>query len=137
MPCKPLDAKRHTFQYLSETISTQLVGQYMKAAKSKHGILLLCLLEHRNWKIHGKQSTFADLIASLREEADGVRRANANVDGLIVIGVDMSAWKAQKVARNGTAKSKSSKDRRKVAKKPARRRLPAVKKVAQRPAPKR
>jgi|GEM_PF-6761065 len=117
---KPLDATRYSFESLKDTISTQLVGQYMKAARSRHGILLLCLLKKdRTWDIAGKKSSFAELLAALRTEAARVQAANTNVERLAIVGVDMSAWEAPKraKAKKATPKVKKAKAKSKAAKK--------------------
>lgn len=103
---KPLDQDRHSFPYLVKTLSTQLVDQYMKSKKSKHGVLLLCLLESRTWTINGKKNVdFQGLLEALRKEAAGIQAANANVEGLAVIGVDMSAWKPSKKVKKKKTKA--------------------------------
>ena len=111
---KPLDKNRYSFESLKDAISTQLVGQYMKAARSRHGVLLLCLLEQRNWRFGGKTQNFNSLLKVLNEEAKRIENNHKNVERLVVFGIDMSPWKPK------TEKSREKSAIRKPSKKAVR-----------------
>jgi hypothetical protein len=92
---KPLDQKRYTYQVLVDTIRDQLVGQYMRTARSGHGVLLLCLcVKPRRWRVANPQRyvQFKELIRLLQIEANAIGEQNPNVDGLAVVGIDASSW---------------------------------------------
>ena len=101
---KPLDGKRYSFNSLKNTISTQLIGQYMKAARSRHGVLLLCLLEPRTWRVGGRTLDFNALIAELNEEAKRVESSHARVERVTVFGIDMTPWKPVKPRKKAAKK---------------------------------
>lgn len=109
---KPLDGNRYSFESLKDTISTQLVGQYMKASRSRHGILLLCLLEPRTWRVGGRRLDFNMLIAELNEEAKRIESSHVNVERVVVFGIDMTPWKPAKRRKMHTAKVASKAKRK-------------------------
>ncbi|MDQ2102546.1 hypothetical protein [Azospirillum isscasi] len=110
---KPLKKGRYTVAELKSTLKDQLVGQYMRAVGSRHGILLLCLIEKRTWKIEKPDRTtersgaFADLLRILNDSAKTLERNDPRVHGLRVIGIDITPWDKDKAAklkaRAGTA----------------------------------
>jgi hypothetical protein len=100
------------FDQLVEALEDQLVGRYMRAERSRHGILLM------TW--HGKlltwsdgtgELTFAQVVERLNEKATQLRASNDRMDGLSVVGIDLTA---------GRPTTKKKKGKRKVAaKRPA------------------
>ena len=73
---KPVDRKkgRYTFKQLLSALENQLVGQYMSARNSRHGILLIAMLERRKWdpRDGAGKIDFHKLIKRLNEEASSV-----------------------------------------------------------------
>ncbi|WP_372397758.1 hypothetical protein ABMY26_27605 [Azospirillum sp. HJ39] len=109
---KPLDSGRYSVAELKDTLETQLVGQYMRAVDSRHGILLLCMIESRRWEIENPDGTinrFAglpDLLRVLNDAAVGLVARRPDIDGLTVIGIDATPWeKAGKASKTKKAKA--------------------------------
>ncbi|TSD87551.1 ATP-binding protein [Mycobacterium sp. KBS0706] len=92
---KPIDKKRYTFLSLVETLRAQLIGQYMRTARSRYGVLLLCLcVKPRKWLLENPRRyvQFDELVGLLQAEADAIRLGDPDVDGLLVVGIDASPW---------------------------------------------
>ncbi|VUX47030.1 hypothetical protein DF3PA_330001 [Candidatus Defluviicoccus seviourii] len=89
---KPVDRGRYTLSELMGALENQLVGQYMHAAGSRHGALVIGMLEVRRWDPgdgSGKID-FAGLIERLNERGAALVRTRSDIDGLKVIGIDFS-----------------------------------------------
>ncbi|MBX3516808.1 MAG: hypothetical protein KF815_07690 [Rhodospirillales bacterium] len=87
---KPVDERRYTYNELGDALENQLVGQYMRAAGSRHGVLVIGMLEVRQW-VPGDGSGkigFEDLIKRLDDEAAALVRERSDIDDLKVIGID-------------------------------------------------
>ena len=85
-------ADNWTYRQLSEALSDQLVGRYMRARRSRHGVLLLGWRGKKNhWRLPGgSRVTFPELIEHLRTEAKGILDDRWDIDGLMVVGIDFS-----------------------------------------------
>jgi len=94
---KPLDSRRYSIEALRKALSNQLDGQYMRAAKSNYGTLLLCMGHERRWRVKGsnRNCEFTELIDSLRADCARLVADRSNIHGLEVIGI--SATPLQKV----------------------------------------
>lgn len=91
---KPVDRpNRYPFSQLVGTLEEQLVGQYMRAWNSRHGVLVITMLENRHWdpRDHGGRINFSELIDRLNERAKGIVASDDRVDGLYVIGIDFTS----------------------------------------------
>ncbi|MBI4968990.1 MAG: hypothetical protein HZC25_12815 [Rhodospirillales bacterium] len=73
-------------------LETQLVGQYMRANNSHHGILVLVNLESpRNWRPDGEEAFgFLDLCSRLSSEAEALAARRDRAERLSVVGIDLS-----------------------------------------------
>ena len=79
------------FDELMDALEKQLVGKYMRARHSRYGILLLTWHGKRPvWKTGGEDQTFKQVVEHLRGNALRLRASNAEVDGLSVIGIDLT-----------------------------------------------
>ncbi len=87
---KPVDDSRYTYNELVDALENQLVGQYMRAAGSRHGVLVIGMLEVRRWDPGDGSGRigFADLIKRLNDKAAALVRERSDIDGLKVIGID-------------------------------------------------
>jgi Effector-associated domain 1 len=84
-------AERWTFVELLNALHVQLVGQYLRPDKSRHGIFLLCSSgppKDPPWTLNGAPMDFTALVGLLRQEARTIVSANAEVDALDVVGID-------------------------------------------------
>ena len=89
---KPLDATRsYSARSLRETtLREQLVGKYLRGQNSKHGVLVVCRLDTKQWEIPGKpdHGTFQELVGYLAEQAAQIEAENSDIESLRVIGID-------------------------------------------------
>jgi len=88
---KPLD-NRYTYNQLVFALKEQLVGKYLRAVDSRHGILFLAKLKNRRWDPRDRTGRidFSELLERLNEIADNIVTRNEDVDSLCVIGVDFT-----------------------------------------------
>lgn len=95
------------YDELVNALEDQLVRRYMRAERSRHGVLLM------TW--HGKQPTWSDgnqelsfqqVVERLREKASEVRASDGGIDGLSVVGIDLTAGRPT-VRKKGKRKRKS------------------------------
>ena len=77
-----------TYADLKNALHQQLVKQYLRPQKSRHGILLLCRQKKQKWKINGKFVGFRTLLIALQKEADMVVLNDEDVDALDVFKID-------------------------------------------------
>jgi hypothetical protein len=88
---KPVDSCRpYSANSLTGTLRKQLVGQYLRGQNSKHGILVVFRLDDKKWQIPGgpARGDFNNLVKYLEEQATKIKADRADVEGLIVIGLD-------------------------------------------------
>ncbi|WP_298371123.1 hypothetical protein [Azospirillum sp.] len=114
---KPLDTGRYLIAELKDMLETQLAGQYMRAVDSRHGILLLCMIKKRKWEIEkpdgivDRSAGLPDLLRVLNDAATALVTSRPDIDGLMVIGIDATAWE-----KTGKAKAPAKPGRRAKAK---------------------
>jgi hypothetical protein len=86
---KPVDATRYSATSLTETLKTQIVGQYLKGTNSSRGILVLMQLDDKTWDIPGggKRQSFSVLVKYLNEQAYAIRTSSPGVNELAVFGI--------------------------------------------------
>ena len=78
---------------LQERLFNQLIGQYLRAADSRHGIFLLTFHgKKKHWEEPGskKKLTFPELLSWLEEEAAKILPQLSGVDNLLVLGIDLT-----------------------------------------------
>lgn len=77
---------------LLERLENQLVGQYLRAVRSCHGILLLTYHGVQSgWDIDGKRRAFPELLEILQEKANTLKAASGGeIAELLVLGVDFT-----------------------------------------------
>jgi hypothetical protein len=94
---KPVDDTRnYSAHSLTETLSAQLVGQYLRGQNSQHGILVIFRLDNKQWRIPGEPAygDFQELVEYLTEQAAKIVADNVDVERLSVIGIDCVSAKA-------------------------------------------
>lgn len=93
---KPVNKSRgYTARSLSETLRTQIVGQYLKGYNSNHGILVLCRLDKKTWDIPGglKRQPISALVTYLQEQAHLIKAEYPRTQELIVFVIDCTVSK--------------------------------------------
>lgn len=85
-------AHKWSFSALSDALIEQLIGQYMRTNRSRHGIYLLCNAEvGRQWEpSSGQRIDFGELVARLMGQANEVLHNDSDIDSLAVIGIDFT-----------------------------------------------
>ena len=86
---KPVDSGRYSANTLTDTLRTQIVGQYLKGNNSSRGILVLMQLDDKTWDIPGglARQPFSALVDYLAGQAIAIQAASADVDELAVFGM--------------------------------------------------
>lgn len=86
---KPVDTTRYSATTLTETLRTQIVGQYLKGANSSRGILVLMQLDDKTWDIPGgaKRQPFSELVEHLEKQAHAIKTSSQGVNELAVFGI--------------------------------------------------
>ena len=87
---KPVDADRsYSANSLTDTLRTQLVGQYLKGYNSSRGILVLMQLDDKAWDIPGgsKAQPFPALVSYLETQAESIKSSSSGVNELAVFGI--------------------------------------------------
>ena len=91
---KPVDNSggRYSFNQLVAALREQLVGQYMRAAESSHGILIVAVVEARQWNPPegGSRIGFPEILDRLNAIASEIVQSDSSVEKLCVIGIDFS-----------------------------------------------
>ena len=91
---KPVDrgTGRYSIRELVSALENQLVGQYLRAAGSCHGILVIAMLEQRPWNPRDGTGTidFVELIERLNARAQEIAQTNHRVEALRVFGIDFT-----------------------------------------------
>ena len=89
---KPVDSGsgRYSFNQLTRALRNQLVGQYMQATDSRHGVLVVAMLENRHWVVPESRERieFLELIDRLSHVASEIVRDDNRVDDLRVLGIN-------------------------------------------------
>jgi hypothetical protein len=84
-------AQRWSFNELVEALEVQLLGQYLRAHNSRHGVLVLGMIDggQRGWDPPTRgRLNFPELIAFLQARAAELERTHPEVKRLSVIGID-------------------------------------------------
>lgn len=87
---KPVDAGRgYSANSLTDTLRSQIVGQYLKGYNSSRGILVLMQLDNKTWSIPGGSTgqPFTALVGYLEPQAESIKRSSAGVSELAVFGI--------------------------------------------------
>ena len=83
-------AHKWSINKMEGSLLNQLVGQYLKAAGSTHGVFLLVnAKQDRTWRIEKENLNFKDLLDHLRNKARKLESNEAGVARLEVIGIDL------------------------------------------------
>ena len=92
---KPVDTGRYSANSLTETLRTQIVGQYLRGNNSSHGILVLFRLDEKAWDIpEGERGQpFSALVSYLQGQARAIKAESTGVQELIVFAIDCVAPK--------------------------------------------
>jgi hypothetical protein len=85
-------AHRWGYAELEAALRDQLVGQYLRAANARHGILLLANLKPgRRWRPKGRRPiSFPETVKSLNELAASLSQTHPSVEQVLVIGIDFT-----------------------------------------------
>lgn len=87
---KPVEADRgYSANSLTDTLRTQLVGQYLKGYNSSRGILILMQLDDKAWDIPGgsRGQPFPALVSYLEAQAESIKSNSSDVNELAVFGI--------------------------------------------------
>lgn len=86
---KPVDKTRYSAATLTDTLRTQIVGQYLKGTNSSRGILVLMQLDDKAWDIPegSARQPFATLVKYLEGQACIIKADSPNVEELSVFGM--------------------------------------------------
>jgi hypothetical protein len=87
---KPVDISRsYSANSLTDTLRTQIVGQYLRGSNSSRGILVLMQLDKKRWDIPGGPAgqPFDALVDYLDDQAKSIKRSSARVNELAVFGI--------------------------------------------------
>jgi hypothetical protein len=89
---KPVDEGRYSFTELENALKDQLIGQYMRASGSRHGVLIIGMLKRRNWDAGDGSGRigFRELVMKLNSRAQELVLACQAIYGLSVIGIDFT-----------------------------------------------
>lgn len=84
----------HSWSYseLETALVDQLIGQYMKANSSRHGVFVIGNIAKHTWRPEpGIQLDFAGLLTRLKTKAGTELTQRNNIDGIEVVGIDFLA----------------------------------------------
>ncbi|MET4578667.1 hypothetical protein [Ottowia thiooxydans] len=87
---KPVDSTRsYSANSLTDTLRTQIVGQYLRGANSTRGILVLMQLDNKTWSIPGGATgqAFPALVSYLESQAQAIKTVSDGVNELTVFGI--------------------------------------------------
>lgn len=87
---KPVELDRgYSANSLTDTLKTQLVGQYLKGYNSSRGILVLMQLDDKTWNIPGSSrgQPFPALVSYLQAQAEIIKSNSLGVNELAVFGM--------------------------------------------------
>lgn len=73
-----------------ERLNNQLVGQYLRDARSNFGIYLIVWKGKQQKWIAGKRLNFCELLVQLQREADSIVKTNNEVESLLIVGIDLT-----------------------------------------------
>lgn len=80
-----------SYQQLSDAITTQLIGQYLRASTSRHGIFFVANLGRKGWDGPSGALDFEGLVTQLKADAAKALAANSDIEQLSVCGVDFTS----------------------------------------------
>lgn len=86
-----------TLETLKERLKNQVIGQYMR--QSKHGVFLLVHNGTKSFWLHPKTKkriNFDDILKELYKYRDSLVKKHQHIDGLSVIGIDLTVRTAKK-----------------------------------------
>jgi len=83
-------SRSYSARSLTETLTDQIVGKYLKGYNSTHGILVLFRLDDKTWIIpgEGRNRSFSDLVQYLKKQAQFIAEKSDGVKDLTVLGFD-------------------------------------------------
>ena len=87
---KPADSTRsYSANSLTDTLRTQIVGQYLRGTNSTRGILVLLQLDNKSWSIPGGATgqAFPALVSYLEIQAQAIKAVSDGVNELTVFGI--------------------------------------------------
>lgn len=86
---KPVDKTRYSANTLTDTLRTQIVGQYLQGTNSSRGILVLMQLDDKTWDIPEglTRQPFATLVKYLEGQAGAIKAKSPSVEELSVFGM--------------------------------------------------
>lgn len=85
--------KSYSAMSLTDTLETQIVGQYLRGLNSQHGVLVLFRLDDKEWEVPGlgRREPFATLVAYLQGQANRIKGLSGNVQALDVFAIDCTS----------------------------------------------
>jgi hypothetical protein len=86
---------------LVDALEGQLVGKYMRAEHSRHGVLLMTWHGRQAWTDGKGELNFPQLVERLSKKASELRASNPRIDGLLVMGIDLTAGRPTTEKRKG------------------------------------
>lgn len=81
-----------SFNELSEALSDQLVGRYMRARRSRHGVILLGWRgKKQRWRPNGETGIrLSEVVGRLNDQANDILSERMDIDGLNVLALNLS-----------------------------------------------
>lgn len=79
-----------------ERLNNQLVGQYLRDARSRFGVFLLVRRFKLRWRSN-RMLTFEELVECVQNEADRIVLERPDLDGIKVIGIDLLKRKLKEI----------------------------------------
>lgn len=90
-------ADKWSYAELGERLHNQLVGQYLRDARSRFGVFLLVWQGKKQWRKgkYGKQCSFDNLLEQLEAQAEAILRDHDDLEGIHIVGIDLTKRSTQ------------------------------------------
>jgi hypothetical protein len=105
--------ERWSYQELEDALIGQLIGDYLKDVKSKHGVFLLGRIHKKSWRApSGKRLDLSAVCARLQNVASASVRKFRDIDEVRVISIDFLPPDGRATQKRTPQRTKASRRRR-------------------------